>query len=110
MPEFTCDYEFDEINVCGEGLMAWGTAELADDGDSGFYVKSIKLTNGTMLDRNGSGPMGSRWGKWVFERICEELYTLDQAAEFFAAQLNDSSAPCPDRAYEENRDRQMEAA
>lgn len=110
MREFTTEYPFDEISLGGIGMVAYGKAILAANGDSEFYVKQIILDDGRVLGRSGSGPLGSAWGKWVFETISAEIYKLDHAAEFFARELEEDSAPCPDRAYDEWRDRQLEVA
>lgn len=40
---FSVSYGFDELRVFGEGLLAYGTATLVEDGDDAFYVSTIVL-------------------------------------------------------------------
>lgn len=109
---FSISYEFEELNVIDEGLMAWGTATLTHDYGTDFYVTDIVLVGGQKLDRYGTGRAGfpSAFNKALFLAIAIEIENMDHAQRFFAEALEEQSQPDPDRAYEERRDSFLEAA
>lgn len=108
---FTMEYEFEEINVCGEGLMAWGSATLTHDYGSEFYVSGIILKDGSKLDRHGTGKYGfpSAFNKSLFLAIADQVENSDHAQRTFSRALEDQRSD-PDRAYEERHDTFMQAA
>lgn len=107
---FAVEYGFDEIEVCGAGLLAYGTATLVLDDDRSFYVDEIVLDGGKRFDRRGTGALGSEFSKRLFEVIAAQIEASEHAQEYFASELDDASRPCPDRAYEERRDSFLHAA
>ncbi len=109
---FSVEYEFEELRVCDEGLMAWGTATLTHDYGTEFYVTEIVLTGGQKLDRYGTGRAGfpSAFNKALFLAIALDIENSDHAQRFFADELEGRSQPDPDGAYEERRDAFLHAA
>lgn len=108
---FECEYEFEEVRIFGEGLMAWGTATLVHDGGGEFYVSDITLTDGTYLNRGGGTGLGSDFMKRLFTRIAIEIENDEHAQDFFQRKLDDTAVePDGDYLYEQMRDRMMEAA
>lgn len=62
MASFTTKYRFEELQLAGDALMAWGTAMLTSSGEEypgEFYVSEIKLDNGLVLRPKGVGNMGT---------------------------------------------------
>ena len=100
---FTAEYEFEEIQICGQGLMAWGTATLTQDNDDEFYVSSIVLTGGVRLSRTGAGFMGfvSQTNKELFETIAKQVESDPEAQIKFSEELSGTRGPDPD--YERQR-------
>ena len=104
MPEFSIDYDFEEVRVFGEGLMAWGTATLVHDGGGEFYVSTLTLTNGTHLVRHVGAGIGNTFSKRLFDLIAIEIENDSHAQDFFRNAMEEGSEPDPDRAYDERRD------
>ncbi|ASP90767.1 hypothetical protein [Sinorhizobium meliloti] len=102
--DFECEYEFEELRLFGEGLMAWGTATLVHDGGGEFYVSTITLTNGTHLKRHVGSGIGSMFSKRLFDIIAAQIENDEHAKDFFLNALEEGSAPDQDRAYDERRD------
>ena len=107
MTAFSIDYDFEEIPLVGDGLMAWGTATLVHDGEGEFYVSEIEI-NGKTLDRSGTGYMGfpSAFNKALFSAIASQIENSADAQYEFSEKLRDYLAGDPDRAYDERRDHQ----
>ncbi|QGJ74719.1 hypothetical protein [Sinorhizobium meliloti] len=106
MISFSVDYDFEELQLCDEGLMANGTATLVHDGDGEFYVDEVVLIGGKRLDRKGTGAWGfpSLINKALFEAVATLIENDSHAQDFFQNALEEGSAPDPDRAYDERRD------
>lgn len=54
-------FDFEELRLSDEGLMAWGTATLTEVGTEypgEFYVSHIELVGGLNLRERGNGPLG----------------------------------------------------
>lgn len=107
MTAFSIDYDFEEMRLCGDGLMAWGTATLVHDGDGEFYVSDIMI-GGKRFTRNGYGSdqFFSTTNKDLFLTIAKQIEGSAHAQETFAEALREERAGDPDRAYDERRDRQ----
>lgn len=107
MSAFSIEYDFEEMQLCGDGIMAWGTATLIHDCDGEFYVEEI-LLDGKRLDRHGSGHFGfpSVVNKAIFHSIAIQIEESTHAQETFSEALRESRDGNPDRAYDERRDHQ----
>lgn len=125
MREFETDFEFEELcpvidGIAVKGMMLFGTATLAQNDPGGdpadFYVKEIRLDGGLRLTRSGDGILGfpDQFRKSLFHaavrQIEDDRTAVGRAArEHFDEEVADIRKPDPDRAYDEWRDRQMEA-
>ena len=107
MPAFSIDYDFEEMQLCGDGLMAWGTATLVHDSDGEFYVSAIMI-GGKKFTRNGYGSDNffSATNKGIFMTIAKMIEESSDAQLTFAKALDEERAGDPDRAYDERRDHQ----
>lgn len=96
---FEIEYEFEQIRVIGDGMMADGTAVLVHDGDGEFYVDRIVIS-GKVIDRAGSGFMGfpSAFNKVLFEVIASQIEKSNDAQETFAEKLGHFRADFADAA------------
>ena len=92
---FEIEYDFEEIRIIGDGMMADGTAVLVHDGDGEFYVDRIVIS-GKLIDRAGSGFMGfpSTFNKVLFEVIAIQIEKSDDAQRTFAAAISEYRAGC----------------
>lgn len=108
---FSCEYCFDELRVFGEGLLAYGTATLVEDGDDAFYVSTIVLDDGTRFDRkHGAGALGSEFTKRLFDLIAIEIENDAHAQDFFNEKIAEYHEPVDDDyRYQAWRDRQLDA-
>jgi hypothetical protein len=70
-------YDFVEMKIFGEGLMAYGTATLESDQEdaSEFFVSKIVLEDGTRLIGSGAGFMGTPdvLKEHLFKLICDQI-------------------------------------
>ncbi|SOC45727.1 hypothetical protein SAMN05892877_117116 [Rhizobium subbaraonis] len=107
MTAFSIEYEFEEIQLVGDGLMAWGTATLVEDGDGEFYVSEIQIC-GKTFNRHGYGSdqFFSSTNKDIFLTIAKQIETSQHAQETFGEALGDYRQGDPDRAHDERRDYQ----
>lgn len=108
---FNCEFGFDEVRVFGDGLLAYGTATLIQDGDEGFYVSTIVLDDGTRFDRrHGSGALGSEFTKRLFDLIAIEIENDSRAQDFFNEKYAEYSEPIDDDyQYQAWKDNQIDA-
>ena len=92
---FEIEYTFEEIELIGEGLMAWGVATLVEDGDDEFYVECIEI-GGKTLDRAGTGARGfpSAVNKALFEAIARQIENSKHAQATFGEALSEHRAGC----------------
>ncbi|MDX3926775.1 MAG: hypothetical protein QHC90_13350 [Shinella sp.] len=106
--DFSIEYEFEEIPLAGDGLMAWGTAILVHDGDGEFYVDEIILHGGKRLDRHGTGHWGfpSAVNKALFNALALHIEMSNDAQETFAEAYREQNEGDPDRLHDERRDHQ----
>lgn len=114
MNDWSCEYEFDELEIELDGVRVGsfrGIAELADNGDGQFYVRAITLdgekvvkvrrplgnlktirTPGHVrLQRapyDGAGTLSQH----LYKAIEASLYADTGAAEFFAAEVAELAA------------------
>lgn len=95
---FQTDFYFEEIRVFGcDGLLAYGTAVLVEDGDDGFYVSSIIIDGGPRFDRrHGSGALGSEFTKRLFDLIAIEIENDSHAQDFFNEKYAEYHEPIDD--------------
>lgn len=109
MPRFSIEHEFEEMELCGDGLMACGTAELVHDGDGQFYVDAIHI-GGKRFTRNGYGSdkFFSSTNKDIFLMIAEKLENDTRVQLKFGEAMENGADGNPDRAFDERRD--LEAA
>ena len=89
MASFKTDYRFEELQLAGDALMAWGTATLASSGEEypgEFYVSEIKLDNGLVLRPKGVGNMGApdTFRAELFNRIAAILEADDAVQTAYA--------------------------
>lgn len=94
-------YPFDELHLFGVGLMAYGVAELADDGCGEFCVASICLDDGTVFTRHGTGGLGSNFTRELFDRMAQYIENSDHAQEFFKLKLEEQDEPDGDSAHQQ---------
>ena len=108
---FSCEYGFDELRVFGEGLLAYGTATLVEDGDDAFYVSTIVLDDGTRFDRkHGSGALGSEFTKRLFDLIAIEIENDSHAQDYFNEKIAEYHEPVDDDyRYQAWKDAQLDA-
>lgn len=95
---FEMEYRFEEIRVFGEAVMAWGKATLVacdEDGEYGFYVKRIKLDDGTLLLAKGSGNMGfpDPFKERLFRIIADRIEESKDAERKFDAAREADEGP-----------------
>ena len=90
---FEIEYTFEEVELIGEGLMAWGVATLVEDGDDEFYVERIEI-GGKTLDRFGTGAMGfpSAVNKALFEAIARQIESSKHAQATFGDAVSEYRA------------------
>jgi len=90
---FEIEYTFEEVELIGDGLMAWGVATLVEDCDDDFYVERI-LIGGKVLDRFGTGAMGfpSAVNKALFEAISKQIENSKHAQETFGEAISEYRA------------------
>lgn len=73
----TIQFDFEEMRLSGEGLMAAGKATLESDreDDSEFYVAEIILDGGYRLVPSGAGQLGfpSEINKVLFKAIASQI-------------------------------------
>lgn len=107
MAAFSIEYEFEEIQLVGDGLMAWGTATLVEDGDGEFYVSSIVIAGKTFTRHGyGSDQFFSATNKDIFLTIAKQIENSKHAQETFGEALSENRQGDPDRAHDERRDHQ----
>lgn len=106
---YSVEYQFDELPIFGHGMMAYGVAELADDGCGEFCVASICLDDGTVFTRHGTGGLGSNFTRELFDRMAQYIENSDHAQEFFKDKMDEASVePDGDYQYQAWKDRQMD--
>lgn len=90
---FEIQYTFEEVELIGDGLMAWGVATLVEDGDDEFYVERVEI-GGKTLDRAGSGAMGfpSAVNKALFEAIAKQIEDSGHAQQTFVEAIAEDRA------------------
>lgn len=90
---FEIEYTFEEVELIGDGLMAWGVATLVEDGDDEFYVERIEI-GGKVLDRFGTGAMGfpSAVNKALFEAISKQVENSKDAQKAFGEAISEYRA------------------
>lgn len=90
---FEIEYTFEEVELIGEGLMAWGVATLVEDGDDDFYVERIVI-GGKVLDRFGTGAMGfpSAVNKALFDAIAKQIESSKDAQVTFGEAISEHRA------------------
>ena len=101
----TLEYEFDEIRLSGEGLMAWGTATLESAGDGypgEFFVSRVKLYKGETFDRKNLVKGSPQ--SWIFNRIAADIESSEHAQSEWADFEQGLTQPDPDRLHDERRD------
>lgn len=104
MPD-TIEYDFDEIHVMGEGLMADGVATLesAGDGYEGeFFVSRIKFTKGPTLSFRHI--LKHSHHAWLFNVIATEIEASSHAQAAWDEFEQGLKAGDPDRLHDERRD------
>jgi hypothetical protein len=107
---FEIEYEFEELRIFGEGVMAWGTATLTHDMDGEFYVSEIVLKDGTRFTRrHGTGALGSEFSRRLFDLMAIDIENDEDAKDFFTAALKSDNEPVDDDyQYQAWKDRQMD--
>jgi len=106
---YSVSYPFDELPLFGVGMMAYGVAELADDGCGEFCVASICLDDGTVFTRHGTGGLGSNFTRELFDRMAQYIENSDHAQEFFKDKMDEASVePDGDYAYQAWKDKQLD--
>jgi hypothetical protein len=101
------EYDFEQIHVMGEGLMADGiaTLESAGEGYEGeFFVSQIKFTKGPTLAVRHL--LKHSHHAWLFNVIATEIEASSHVQELWADHENGCLQTDPDRRHDERRDHQ----
>lgn len=123
MAEIEHEIEFEELTPILNGnritgMMLYGKAILASADPSephAFYVKSIRIDGGLLLERNGGRPRGHEQGTSgeLFDTLAHQIESdrteigrLAQAE--FADAVDEARQPDPDAWYDARRDARME--
>lgn len=111
MNTFSHDYDFEEVKLAGDAVMAWGTATLTSNGYPGeFNVSKIVLTNGAVLTENGNRhrrdttDMDTDDRRHLFRWIAAKLESDITVMGEYADAEREANQPDPDRAHDERKD------
>lgn len=99
MDEFTCEYDFEELQIAGfgDGLLLTGTAELSSDQEPGqFYISAIKVGDKWLTRSHCEGSLNGE----LFRAISIALYASDDVETFYAERYSDFAGPNTDRVYD----------
>lgn len=111
MNTFSHDYDFEEVKLAGDAVMAWGTATLTSNGYPGeFFVSKIVLSNGAVLLESGARhrcdttDMTTDDRIHLFKMIASKLEGDISVKGDYADAEREANQPDPDRACDERRD------
>lgn len=76
--DWSCEYEFDELEIPGQGFF-YGIAELAIGSGDEWYVKNIVVFSNSWDNKCLTVPKDH----WLFKEISQALYKSDHADEYF---------------------------
>jgi len=122
VPEFSCEYSFDELSIrlCDRwetGLLLYGRAELTSAGadyEDEFYVSAIRLDGGARLARPVASNNAGGFESELFRRIAaviedDRTQAGRHAAELFAVELEQSREIDCEQSQKIELERKLEA-